>query len=113
VATTATYEARAFGVHSGIGLTKAAALAPEAILLPAHIEAYTRVSRAFKATVAEVRPLIDDRGIDEIYLDLTEVPGGSKELAQRLKEAVRQAEWSGAATPLVRPSPHPLFGGPR
>lgn len=28
-------------------------------------------------------------------------------------EAVRQAEWSGAATPLVRQSPHPLFGGPR
>jgi DNA polymerase-4 len=90
VATSATYEARAFGVHSGMGLMKAAALAPEAILLPAHFEAYTRVSRTFKAAVAEMTPLIEDRGIDEIYLDLTEVPGGSRELAQRLKEAVRQ-----------------------
>ncbi|MFN7958870.1 MAG: DNA polymerase IV [Holophagaceae bacterium] len=91
VATTATYEARAFGVHSGMGLMKAAALAPEAILLPAHFEAYTRVSRAFKAAVAEVAPLIEDRGIDEIYLDLTEVPGGPRELGLQLKAAVRQA----------------------
>ena len=90
VATTATYEARAFGVHSGMGLMKAAALAPEAILLPAHFEAYTRVSRAFKAAVAEVAPLIEDRGIDEIYIDLTEVPGESWDLARRLKAAVRQ-----------------------
>jgi len=91
VATTATYEARALGVHSGMGLMKAALLAPEAILLPAHFEAYSRVSRAFKNAVAEVAPLIEDRGIDEIYLDLTEVDGGSLELAQRLKAAVKQA----------------------
>jgi DNA polymerase-4 len=91
VATTATYEARAFGVHSGMGLMKAAALAPEAILLPAHFEAYTQVSRAFKAAVAEVAPLIEDRGIDEIYIDLTDVPGESWDLARRLKAAVRQA----------------------
>jgi DNA polymerase-4 len=91
VATTATYEARAFGVHSGMGLMKAAALAPEAILLPAHFEAYAQASRAFKAAVAEVTPLIEDRGIDEIYLDLTDVPGGSQEVARRLKDAVRQA----------------------
>jgi DNA polymerase-4 len=91
VATTATYEARAFGVHSGMGLMKAAALAPDAILLPAHFEAYARVSRAFKAAVAEVAPLIEDRGIDELYLDLTEVPGESLALAQRLQAAVRQA----------------------
>jgi DNA polymerase-4 len=91
VATTATYEARALGVHSGMGLMKAAALAPDAILLPAHFEAYAKVSRAFKAAVAEIAPLIEDRGIDEIYLDLTEVAGESVALARRLKEAVREA----------------------
>lgn len=91
VATTATYEARAFGVRSGMGLMKAAALAPEAILLPAHFEAYGRVSRAFKAAVAQIAPAIEDRGIDEIYIDLTEVPGESRSLALRLKGAVREA----------------------
>ena len=91
VATTATYEARALGVHSGIGLMKAAVLAPEAILLPAHFDAYGKASRAFKAAVTDLAPVIEDRGIDEIYIDLTDVPGASLELAHRLKEAVRQA----------------------
>ncbi len=91
VATTATYEARAFGVHSGMGLMKAAALAPDAILLPGDYETYSRISRVFKAAVAEIAPLFEDRGIDEIYLDLTDVPGDTQELAQRLKDAVYQA----------------------
>jgi DNA polymerase-4 len=91
VATTATYEARAFGVHSGMGLMKAAALAPEAILLPADFEEYGRYSRRFKAAVAEIAPHIEDRGIDEIYIDLTDVPGGSRALAQRIKDGVRRA----------------------
>ena len=91
VVTTCTYEARRFGVRSGMGLMKAAALAPDAILLPGDYETYSRVSRTFKAAVAVIAPCIEDRGIDEIYLDLTEVPGESRDLASRLKEAVRQA----------------------
>ena len=75
VVTTATYEARALGVHSGMGLMKAAGLAPDAVLLPADFDEYRKYSRLFKAAVAEVAPLIEDRGIDEIYIDLTEVPG--------------------------------------
>jgi len=91
VATTATYEARALGVHSGMGLMKAAALAPDAILLPANFEAYGRCSRLFKAAVADIAPVIEDRGIDEIFIDLTEVPGDTVELAQRIKDAVHAA----------------------
>ena len=91
VVTTATYEARRFGVRSGMGLMKAAALAPDAILLSGDYETYSRVSRTFKAAVAEIAPSIEDRGIDEIYIDLTEVTGETRELAQRLKDAVRQA----------------------
>ena len=48
VVTTATYEARARGIHSGMGLMKAAALAPDAVLLPADFDEYRRLSRAFK-----------------------------------------------------------------
>jgi DNA polymerase-4 len=91
VVTTCTYEARAFGVRSGLGLMKAAALAPDAILLPADFEAYSRCSRLFKAAVAEIAPVIEDRGIDEIYLDLTEVEGESHGLGMRLKQAVCEA----------------------
>ena len=71
VITTATYEARALGVHSGMGLMKAAKLAPDALLLPADFDEYRRYSRMFKDAVRAVAPHIEDRGIDEIYIDLT------------------------------------------
>ena len=91
VATTASYEARALGVHSAMGLMKAATLAPDAFLLPADFDEYRRYSRAFKAAVSEIAPYIEDRGIDEIYIDLTDVPGETVELAQRIKDNVRFA----------------------
>ncbi len=102
VITTATYPARALGVHSGMGLMKAALLAPDAILLPMDFERYRHYSRLFKAAVAGIAPLIEDRGIDEIYVDLSEVPGaqdttpddplhGVRQLATRLKQAVHEA----------------------
>ncbi len=94
VITTATYEARAFGVHSGMGLMKAANLCPDALLLPADFEEYRRMSRMFKAAVAEIAPVIEDRGIDEIYIDLSECPGieqdGGLALGMTIKERIRQ-----------------------
>jgi DNA polymerase-4 len=75
VVTTATYPARTYGVHSGMGLMKAAQLAPDAVLLPTDFEQYRLYSRRFKAAVAELAPVIEDRGIDEIYIDLTDVAG--------------------------------------
>src|SRR5687768_4971606 len=59
VVTTSTYEARALGVFSAMGTMKAAALAPEAILLPTDFESYKRYSRLFKAAVAEIVPDIE------------------------------------------------------
>ena len=93
VATTATYEARALGVHSGLGLMKAARLAPDAIRLPADFDAYRRYSRLFKDAVAGIASYIEDRGIDEIYIDLTNVPqdAGVRALAQSIKDAVSAA----------------------
>jgi DNA polymerase-4 len=93
VATTATYEARALGVHSGLGLMKAARLAPDAIRLPADFDAYRRYSRLFKDAVAAIAPHIEDRGIDEVYIDLTDVrhDAGVRALAQSIKDAVRAA----------------------
>ncbi len=94
VITTATYEARAFGVHSGMGLMKAAALCPEALLLPADFDEYRRMSRLFKAAVAEIAPVIEDRGIDEIYIDLTGHPAvhadGGRAIGALLKARVRE-----------------------
>jgi len=94
VVTTATYEARAFGIHSGMGLMKAAALCPNALLLPADFDEYRRLSRRFKAAVAEIAPIIEDRGIDEIYIDLSDCPGvaedGGHATALAIKARIRE-----------------------
>jgi DNA polymerase-4 len=95
VVTTATYEARGFGVHSGLGVMKAARLAPDAVLLPVDFDEYRKYSRLFKAAVRAIAPVVEDRGIDEIYIDLTDHPGaqadGGAAVARRLKQAVAEA----------------------
>ena len=95
VITTATYEARALGLHSAMGMMKAAALAPDAILLPVDFDAYRHYSRLFKHAVRAVAPHIEDRGIDEIYIDLTDVVRGDAAqvtaVAKSIKDAVREA----------------------
>lgn len=91
VITTSTYEARALGVFSGMGLMKSAQLAPEAILLPANFEDYRHYSRLFKAAVVDIVGRIEDRGIDEIYFDLSDIPEETSALAQRIKQAVHAA----------------------
>jgi DNA polymerase-4 len=109
VITTATYEARAFGVNSAMGIMKAAQRVPDAVLLPVDFDEYRAYSRRFKAAVRAIAPLVEDRGIDEIFIDLTEVvaarlqdeePGAdveadawwcAREIAQELKRAVRDA----------------------
>ena len=91
VVTTSTYEARALGVFSAMGVMKAAKLAPDAVLLPTDFKAYRHYSQLFKAAVAEIAPEMEDRGIDEIYLDLSQHEEETETLARRLKQAVRDA----------------------
>ena len=91
VITTSTYEARALGIHSGMGLMKAAKLAPDAVLLPVDFDAYRHYSRLFKQAVAARTSEIEDRGIDEIYIDLSQHQENSYELARQLKQAVYDA----------------------
>lgn len=91
VVTTSTYEARALGVFSGMGLMQSARLAPDALLLPADFDAYKHYSRLFKEAVTNVVEVVEDRGIDEIYLDLTDIEEDTEPLAKRIKQAVRDA----------------------
>ncbi len=91
VITTSTYEARALGIFSAMGMMKAAQLAPDAILLPTDFDSYRHYSRLFKAAVARIAPEIEGAGIDEIYIDLTNLPDDTRVLAQRIKQAVRDA----------------------
>ena len=95
VITTATYAARQFGVGSAMGLMKAAKLCPQAILLPVDFEEYRKYSRLFKETVVDIAPLMQDRGVDEVYIDFTDVPGGQRAggrvLARLLQKSIFDA----------------------
>jgi DNA polymerase-4 len=91
VITTSTYEARALGVFSAMGMMKAGKLAPDAVLLPVNFDAYRHYSRLFKKAVASVAPLVEDRGIDEIFIDLSGHTEETRALALQIKAAVREA----------------------
>src|SRR6218665_3530692 len=78
VITTATYAARQFGVGSAMGMMKAAKLCPQAIVLPVDFDEVRKYSRLFKSVITEIAPVMQDRGVDEVYIDFTDVPGGQR-----------------------------------
>lgn len=90
VITTATYAARQFGVGSAMGLMKAAKLCPDAILLPVDFDQYRHYSRLFKETILEFTPLMENRGVDEVYIDFTDVPGGQRQGGKSLAKLIQQ-----------------------
>jgi DNA polymerase IV len=95
VLTTANYVARSFGVGSAMGTMKAAKLCPQAILLPVDFEEYRHYSREFKRIIVEIAPLMENRGVDEVYIDFTQVPGGQREggrvLARLIQKSIFEA----------------------
>ena len=91
VITTATYAARQFGIGSAMGLMKAAKLCPQAILLPVDFDRYRYFSRTFKSIITEIAPVMQDRGVDEVYIDFTEVPGGQREGGRVLARLIQKS----------------------
>ena len=91
VVSTATYEARAFGIRSAMPMRTAKKLCPHAIFLPVDFASYKHWSKVFKDQLRAVSPLFEDRGIDEAYIDVTDVPGDSQGIGRDLKQRVHSA----------------------
>lgn len=95
VLTTANYVARKFGVGSAMGTMKAAKLCPQAVLLPVDFDEYRKYSRQFKSIITEIAPVMENRGVDEVYIDFTDVPGGQREggrvLARLIQKSIHEA----------------------
>ncbi|MBT2303728.1 DNA polymerase IV [Variovorax paradoxus] len=91
VITTATYPARQFGVGSAMGLMKAAKLCPQALILPVDFDEYRKYSRRFKQVITEIAPVMEDRGVDEVYIDFTEVAGGQREGGRALARLIQRS----------------------
>jgi len=71
VVTACSYEVRAFGVHSGMSLTKAAQLCPNAIFLPGTHGAYSPYARQVQQAIEGVCPVVQVASIDEFFFDMS------------------------------------------
>jgi DNA polymerase IV len=92
VVSTASYEARVFGVHSAMPLRTAGALCPHGVFLPVDGRKYSRVSKEVLAILRRFTPLVQPISIDEAFLDVTgsrKLFGDGETIARAIKAAVR------------------------
>ncbi len=91
VATTASYEARKFGIHSGMSCAQARRLCPQCIFIPPDFRKYQRVSEQIHAIFREYTDLVESVSLDEAYLDVTRnkknEPSATR-LAREIKERI-------------------------
>src|SRR3954464_4916057 len=89
----ASYEAKAFGVRSGMGGRQARELCPGAVVVPARFEAYAEASKAVFAIFDDTSPLVEGLSIDEAFIDvrgMRRIAGAPVEIAARLRARVRE-----------------------
>lgn len=91
VVSTANYEARKYGIHSALPLKTAYKLCPHAVFLPVDMEEYARASEVFKNVLHQFSPVMEDVGIDEAFLDLTDNDNTSEEIAGEIKMGILEA----------------------
>jgi DNA polymerase-4 len=91
VVSTASYEARKFGIHSGMPLRTAYKHCPEAIFLPVDYETYARVSKKIKQILKSFSAPIEDVGLDEAFLDVSDVPIAPLQIARSIQAKIREA----------------------
>jgi DNA polymerase IV len=92
VVSAASYEARAYGVHSAMPLRTAAALCPQAVFVPADGRKYARVSREVMAILRRYTPRVEPVSIDEAFLDVAgseELFGPPEAIARAIRSAIR------------------------
>ena len=84
----ASYEARAFGVHSAMPTARAFALCPELVLLPADFDKYTEESKRIMEIFLRYTPLVEPLSLDEAFLDVAgseRLFGGAVEIGRAIK----------------------------
>ena len=90
VVSTASYEARKYGIHSAMPLRMAYRLCPQAVFLPVDYAEYARVSLIIKGILAQFSPVMEDVGIDEAFIDVSTADRPAEEIAAAIKARVRQ-----------------------
>jgi len=92
VVSTASYEARKYGIHSAMPISQAYRLCPHAIFLPVRGERYAAVSHQIMVILADFTPLVEQVSIDEAFLDISQslnLFGSPEALGQAIKARIR------------------------
>jgi DNA polymerase IV len=92
VVSTASYEARVFGVHSAMSLREAGRLCPHGIFVPVDGAKYQAASKAVMAVLRRFTPLVEPISIDEAFLDVTGsriLFGDGEAIGRRIKDEVK------------------------
>jgi DNA polymerase-4 len=93
VVAAASYEVRAFGVHSAMPMRAALQRCPHAVCVRPRMQRYQEVSRTVFGVFHEITPLVEGLSLDEAFLDVTAsqaLLGGAIEIAQRIKHRIRE-----------------------
>lgn len=88
----ATYEARAFGVHSAMPMAQARRLCPQALVIPPDHQTYRAVSASVMAVLRDVTALVEQVSVDEAFLDVSGARrrlGPPTRTAQLIRERIR------------------------
>lgn len=94
VVSTASYEARPFGVHSAMPMTEARRRCPHAAVLPPNFTRYSEISARIMQVFRSYSPLVEPLSLDEAFVDMSGAEalfGKPFEIAQRIKRDVRNA----------------------
>lgn len=89
VVSAASYEARKFGVKSGMPLRTAYKRCPQAVFLPVDFEAYENESEKFMAILREYTSLVESFGLDEAFMDVTECDKSVLDIAREIKRRIK------------------------
>lgn len=90
---TSSYEARAYGIKTGMRLHEAKKLCPELIQCPANPRRYAEISTAIMGSLSIITPLVEVFSVDEAFLDLTPVQHlnhGAEDIGRKIKQLVFQ-----------------------
>jgi nucleotidyltransferase/DNA polymerase involved in DNA repair len=100
VVSTASYEARKFGLHSAMPISQAWKLCPQAVYLPVDMDKYAEVSEEIFAIFEGFTPMVEGLSLDEAFLDVTEsrlLFGDAEAIARAIKEKIRSQLSLGAS----------------
>ncbi|MHC4356643.1 MAG: DNA polymerase IV [Planctomycetota bacterium] len=93
VVSAASYQAREFGVHSAMPMSRALRLCPEAIVLPVRMKRYVEFSRQIHAVFQGYTPQIEPISLDEAFLDVTgslRLFGSAKGIGRAIKNQIKE-----------------------